>query len=72
MSQDRIHLVRGEICGVPMLLAREDNFRRFNVALNDADLALSGRQQILDVFFGENRATNTTYFIEDDKSCLKN
>ena len=42
MSQDRIHLVRGEICGVPMLLAREDNFRRFNVALNDADLALSG------------------------------
>lgn len=72
MSQGRIHLTRAEICGVPTLLAREDNFRRFNIVLNDADLAIPGKQRILDVFSGETRPTNATYLIGDDKLRLRN
>lgn len=36
--------------GILGLLAREDNFRRFNIALNDADLAIPRWQLILDAF----------------------
>lgn len=34
------HSLGEEKCGISMLLAREDDFRRFNTALNDADLTI--------------------------------
>lgn len=57
--------------GMRGLLAREDNFHRFNIALSDADLLV--RLRILNGFSpAEAHVTNATYFIENDKSPMRN
>lgn len=67
MFQGRTHLPRGENL---WRTERGQLLRRFNIALNDTDLAISSAK--LDISPDEIRATNATYFTGDDKSRLRN